>query len=150
MRRRLSGYAADEVEQACRNDFGPLFSQPPEPSEIIAALRGIDAVMSAQQGLPSVQLMPPSVPVDTSEAAAAKIVPRAARDRARIYAYIVSCGDYCATEREIENALGIAGNTVRPRLWELEGNAPAGRPRPPRLIYKPGVKRGGMRGYRAV
>jgi len=88
--------------------------------------------------------------VDTSEAAARKVEGKSAYWRAEIYALLKSCGALGATEREIEHALHLSGNTVRPRLWELEGNAPAGRPPRPRLIRKSEEKRGGMRVYQIV
>jgi len=92
----------------------------------------------------------PSVPVDTSEAAARKVEGKSAYWRAEIYALIKGCGALGATEREIEHALHLSGNTVRPRLWELEGNAPAGRPPRVATIYKSPEKRDGARVYRIV
>ena len=91
---------------------------------------------------------PPSVCVDTSEAAAQRVRKDTAYWRAEIYAVIKNRGG--ATEREIEEALGLSGNTVRPRLWELEGNAPAGRPVRVPVIRKSEEKRGGMRVYVAI
>lgn len=93
---------------------------------------------------------PPSVPVDTSEAAARKVEGKSAYWRAEIYALLTSCGALGATEREIEHALHLSGNTVRPRLWELEGNAPAGRPLRVALIRKTPRKRDGARVYVAI
>lgn len=92
----------------------------------------------------------PSVPVDTSEAAAAKIVGKAARLREAVYLYLKAVGSRGATERELEEALGLRGNTLRPRLWELEGNAPAGKPPRPRRIQKTPEKREGARVYQAL
>jgi predicted transcriptional regulator len=62
----------------------------------------------------------PSVPVDTSVAAAEAIRPSAAAIRERVADLVSRCGDFGATEQEIEAALALPGNTVRPRLWELE------------------------------
>lgn len=92
----------------------------------------------------------PSVPVDTSEEAAAVIRPSASQIRDRVYSHLLACGVFGATEREIEGALALGGNTVRPRLWELEGNAPAGKRPPPRQITKTLTKRAGMRVYVAL
>lgn len=75
---------------------------------------------------------PPSVPVDTSQDAAKRIKPSAASLRAKVLAYIVERGALGATEQEVEIALGLTGNTCRPRCWEL---ARAG------LIVKNGAKR---------
>jgi predicted transcriptional regulator len=58
--------------------------------------------------------------VDTSVAAAEIIRPSAAAIRARVADHVARCGDFGATEQEIEQALALPGNTVRPRLWELE------------------------------
>lgn len=124
MARHISRYAPDEVEsrigQKIAGDFGPLF------------------------------VLPPSVPVDTSEAAAVSIAPHAARDRARILTHLRSLRSFGATCREIAVALALDENTVRPRLWELEGNAPAGRPKLPRYVGKSKVRRAGMRAYCCV
>lgn len=93
---------------------------------------------------------PPSVPVDTSETAALEILPRAGTIRANVLAFIRHRGPRGATEREVEHALRLPGNTARPRLWELEGNVPAGRRPRPALIYKSDEKREGMRVYKSV
>lgn len=54
----------------------------------------------------------------TSIAAADSQSPRkTAIDRERILAYVRSAGG--ATRDEIEVGLGMQGNTVRPRVWEL-------------------------------
>lgn len=91
---------------------------------------------------------PPSVPVNTSEAAAESIAPFTANVRDMIHAYIRGCGrTHGATLREIAQVLGLNENTARPRCWELEGNAPKGQPKPPRLIQKSAVVRNGMRAY---
>jgi hypothetical protein len=90
----------------------------------------------------------PSVPVDTSEAAAVKIQPHAMRLRSAVYAYLVTHGP--STLREIAHGLGISENTARPRCWELEGNAPAGKRPPRRVIQKTAERRGGMRCYAVI
>lgn len=66
-------------------------------------------------------LMPPSVAVDTSEAAADKIKASARAMRALIYRYLKEQGTSGATCQEVCQHFGWDGNTVRPRLWELEG-----------------------------
>jgi hypothetical protein len=91
---------------------------------------------------------PPSVPVDTSEHAAERVRPDTAYWRAEVYGVIKARGG--ATCREIAQALNLNENTVRPRLWELEGNAPAGRPGRVPVIRKSAEKRGGMRVYRSL
>jgi hypothetical protein len=93
---------------------------------------------------------PPSVPIDTSEAAALEIQTKAGSIRASVLSFIRGRGPRGATLREIAVALRLSENTARPRTWELCGNVPAGRmPRPP-LIYMSDQKRDGMRVYRAV
>jgi hypothetical protein len=55
--------------------------------------------------------------------AAARSMGRIALDlRERIYAYVCACGIQGATADEIEAALRINGNTVRPRLVELRSS----------------------------
>src|SRR6266550_602607 len=78
---------------------------------------------------------PPSVAIDTSEAAALAIQPKTGTLRSQVLSVIRGRGPRGATEREIEYVLRLPGNTVRPRLWELEGNVPAGRRPRTALIY---------------
>lgn len=56
----------------------------------------------------------------TSREAAKSIRPSAKHLRERVYAVIKSCGEYGATDEEIQKALGMEGNTERPRRRELE------------------------------
>ena len=51
---------------------------------------------------------------NTSILAAEKALPKSGTKRRRVYDYISGRGLYGATDDEIENALGIDGNTVRP------------------------------------
>lgn len=96
------------------------------------------------------QLLPPSVPVDTSEHAAQKIRGATAQMRQRVLDALTRCGAFGATERELEEMLAMRGNSLRPRLWELEGNAPEGRPKPPVLVKKTPTVRRGARVYVAL
>ncbi len=50
----------------------------------------------------------------TSILAAEKALPRSGTKRRRVYDYIVNRGLHGATDDEIQEALGIDGNTVRP------------------------------------
>lgn len=50
----------------------------------------------------------------TSVLAAEKALPRSGTKRRRVYDYIVNRGLHGATDDEIQDALGIDGNTVRP------------------------------------
>ena len=50
----------------------------------------------------------------TSILAAEKALPKSGTKRRRVYDYISNRGLHGATDDEIENALGIDGNTVRP------------------------------------
>jgi hypothetical protein len=65
--------------------------------------------------------VPPSVPVDTSEAAAehVHVTGRAAQLRVHILQLIAAQVASGLTADEIEVATGLEGNTVRPRLMEL-------------------------------
>lgn len=56
----------------------------------------------------------------TSRAAAVAAEPRAGTDRARILEFIRACGERGCTRDEAAEALGLGGNTVRPRWRELE------------------------------
>ena len=56
----------------------------------------------------------------TSEAAAEQIASSAETLRAEVFAYIKAKGAEGATDDEIQQALGMAGNTQRPRRRELE------------------------------
>lgn len=81
--------------------------------------------------------MPPHNGIDTSEAAANAVAGKAEAIRQQVYQLIVDRGGL--TSDEIQSITGLDGNTVRPRLWELEGNPLAsGRQR---LIYKSDIKR---------
>ncbi|HYF24355.1 MAG TPA: hypothetical protein VD931_01310 [Baekduia sp.] len=55
----------------------------------------------------------------TSIAAAESMRPAAARQRARVWAFVASKGAKGATADEIEAELAMSGNSVRPRLLEL-------------------------------
>ena len=64
------------------------------------------------------RLARPSVPVDTSEDAAASVKGLTNRMRAAILTFIKEFGG--VTEEDVEVWLKLPGNSVRPRLWELE------------------------------
>jgi hypothetical protein len=91
---------------------------------------------------------PPAQPIDTSLQAAAKIQGHTARIRQAIYLWLKTQPD--ATEREISTALSLNPSTTRPRLRELEGNAPWAKGKLPKLIVRTERRRGGMRCYEAV
>lgn len=57
---------------------------------------------------------------DTSKEAAAFVLPRSGTQRARVYEYIKSRGDFGATDEEIETDLEmVATRSCRPRRKEL-------------------------------
>jgi len=60
----------------------------------------------------------PAEPVDTSEEAAASVSPEPAGTMRQRVLALLMLGDM--TCEEVERSTGWAGNTVRPRLWELE------------------------------
>jgi hypothetical protein len=91
---------------------------------------------------------PPAQPVDTSLEAASRIRGVAARRRMAILLWLRTQDN--ATEREISTALGLNSSGTRPRLRELEGNAPWAKGKLPRLIERLTLKRAGMRCYRAL
>ena len=92
---------------------------------------------------------PPSVPGDTSEAAAEAVKSSAPSIRDAIFALIRDAGDRGMTAGELE-ALGYAGSTARPRIRELQGNASWANGRLSARIVKTAEQRGGMRIYVAL
>jgi hypothetical protein len=54
-----------------------------------------------------------------SQDAADAVEPNAETLRAAVLAYVRSRGAQGATDDEIQTALGLSGNTERPRRWEL-------------------------------
>jgi len=90
----------------------------------------------------------PSVPVDTSEAAAEAIKSSAPTIREAIFTLIQEAGGL--TAGEIEARSPYAGSTIRPRLRELEGTAPWAKGQLPARIVKTAERRGGMRVYQAL
>ena len=56
---------------------------------------------------------------ETSLEAAESMSSKAGAIREQVYQFIKRCGDYGCTRDEIEAYTGYAGNTVRPRVWEL-------------------------------
>ncbi len=62
---------------------------------------------------------PPHNGTLTSRAAAIAIAPLVPTQRARILAFIDSHGSEGSTRDEIEDALGMSGNSVRPRVRAL-------------------------------
>jgi hypothetical protein len=64
---------------------------------------------------------PPHNGTRTSIAAADSVRSKAARQRDEVFACILSRPGG-VTREEIQEALGLDGNSVRPRVWELLGN----------------------------
>ena len=91
----------------------------------------------------------PSIAIDTSLAAAARIRPHTARVREAIFLWLKTQGSHGATAGEICNALGLSGSTVRPRLVELRGVAKWAPGLPVRIQRSPEVRKH-MRVYRAL
>lgn len=63
---------------------------------------------------------PPHSGSETSRAAAESIKPNAGTLRAMVLEFIEAQGERGATDDEIQRALGMEGNTERPRRQELE------------------------------
>lgn len=93
---------------------------------------------------------PPAVNVDTSWEAAGRIQPQTHRLREAVYAYIKARGEFGATGAEIGHGITMEGSTYRPRLRELEGDAPWAKGKLPARIRKSDRKRNGMRVYVAI
>lgn len=93
---------------------------------------------------------PPAQPVDTSLEAARRVVGHTNRLREAVYLFVKVQGARGATAGEVETALSLSGSTVRPRLRELEGDAPWAEGKLPRRIWKTAIKRAGMRVYQVV
>lgn len=56
---------------------------------------------------------------DTSVEAAKRILPKTGTQRRRVFDYIVSKGEYGATDAELMTELGLSGNSLHPRRLEL-------------------------------
>jgi hypothetical protein len=67
--------------------------------------------------------LPPHNQRATSLAAAQSKQTVAATERERVYEAIRRMGTYGATREELQSKLSMAGDTVRPRCWELLGNS---------------------------
>lgn len=93
-------------------------------------------------------ILPPSEPIDTSEAAADAIRPIAPSIREAIFALIQEAGERGMTAGELEARSPYSGSTIRPRLRELEGTAPWAKGQLPVRIIKTAERRAGMRVYR--
>lgn len=91
-------------------------------------------------------VLAPSVAVDTSREAASRIAGHTSRIREAIFLWLKTQGSHGATRQEISDALGLSGDTVRPRLIELSGTAKWAKGLPVRIQRSP-EKRGGMRIY---
>ncbi|MHC4371268.1 MAG: hypothetical protein ACYSW8_26950 [Planctomycetota bacterium] len=61
----------------------------------------------------------PTNGTETSDIAATSASLTAAALREKVYRYILDCGEFGATDEEIQFALNLPGNTQRPRRWEL-------------------------------
>ena len=104
---------------------------------------------AAKECLPGDLFTPPSVPVDTSEAAAERMKSSAPSIREVIFTWIREAGERGLTAGELE-ALGYPGSTIRPRLRELQGDASWANGRLSARIVKTAEQRGGMRIYVAL
>ena len=111
-------------------------------------MRGNHVHYVAPEPLPLFE--PPAQPVDTSLQAAAKIAGHTARIREAIFLYLRTQGARGATARELGHALGLAGSTVRPRLRELQGDAPWAKGKLAARITRTAERRGGMRVYKTI
>src|SRR6266566_664878 len=91
--------------------------------------------------LPPDLFAPPSVAVDTSRLAAARIQGRTNRLREAVILFIRAQGARGATAGEIELGLGLSGSTVRPRLLEAQGLAKWAPGLPARIQRSPEVRK---------
>ena len=91
---------------------------------------------------------PPAQRIDTSLAGAARISGRANRLREAVFQYIRVTGG--ATAGEIAVGCGLNPSTVRPRLRELQGDAPWCGGKLPARIERTPERRAGMRVYRTL
>jgi hypothetical protein len=72
----------------------------------------------------------------TSIAAAEKIKPDANTQRALVLSYLRGRGSTGATREEICTALGMSGDSIRPRVWELMRAKPV-----PLVVETPATRR---------
>ena len=66
------------------------------------------------------RVSPPGSGPDTSREAAERIAPVASALAAQVMLFIADQGEQGATDQEVQQALGLSGDTERPRLWELK------------------------------
>lgn len=90
---------------------------------------------------------PPAQGIDTSIEAARRVTGHTARIREGIYLWLQRQGARGATAGEIELALSLSGSTVRPRLRELQGDAPWAKGKLAQRIERTVERRAGMRVY---
>ena len=57
---------------------------------------------------------------ETSREAGERIAPVASAQAARVLVYIAGQGDDGATDHEVQTALGMTGDSERPRRWSLQ------------------------------
>ncbi len=67
----------------------------------------------------STRASPPDSGSDTSREAAEQIAPVAGALAAQVLVFVVQAGENGATDHEIQQGLGMSGDTERPRRWEL-------------------------------
>jgi hypothetical protein len=79
----------------------------------------VGRITFAPPPLPDMLGQPPAVNVPTSLAAADAIKPTADTLRRLVLDFLVLSGKYGATDEEMQLALGMPGNTQRPRRVEL-------------------------------
>lgn len=83
---------------------------------------------------PPVEL-PPSArgAPSTSGAAAARKAPTAQAQREQVFEALERRGPWGATAEELAELLGLSGDSIRPRLWELRGENRKRSDLPPRV-----------------
>jgi hypothetical protein len=91
---------------------------------------------------------PPAQRIDTSLEAASRIRGHTARLREAVFQFIRVTGG--ATAGEIAVGCGLNPSTVRPRLRELQGDAPWCHGKLPARIARSPEKRQGMRVYKSL
>lgn len=101
-----------------------LFDSLPDDDQTLQCAGDDDAAGSTDRTEPKPVGRPPAgIPhsgTDTSRAAARRISPLASALTARVFHFIASRADNGATDFEVQDGLGLSGDTERPRRWTLQ------------------------------
>lgn len=116
----LTFFETSRLAQGQEINTAPHLAEPPMPAPATSLPVGRITQLTTREPLP-----PFARHSETSRQAAIEKydVGNAKNQRETIYRWIKFCGDKGATREEIQDKLGLSGDTVRPRVCELLGAA---------------------------